>query len=59
MFPGVFFQAKEKKEAEKRRTYRIILMVIHSDKFSDKVPGSSMEKIFHRRVKCSRIFKRR
>ena len=53
---GVFSPAKEKEETEKskgREEGELIelypqggLMVIHSEKFSDKVPGTNMEKIF-------------
>ena len=53
---GVFIPAKEKEGAEKsegREAGEPLelypqegLMVIHSDKFSDKVPGSNIEKIF-------------
>ena len=62
MSAGVFSPAKEKEETEKSKgreegePIKLYpqggLMVIHSDKFSDKVPGSNMGRYSHRRVKC-------
>ena len=64
MSAKVFSPAKEKEEREKsegRKKGETIelypkggLMVIHSDKCSDKVPGSNREKIF---ISQSEVFK--